>query len=333
MPPSISVIIPVKNGRVTLPKTLQSLQAQTCLILGEDYEIIVVDDGSDDGTDEIVPRLPGLRVISQANAGPAAARNTGAFSAQGDILVFTDADCIPCEDWLVEMTLPFRDETISGVKGVYRTSERGAVPRFVQLEFEERYRNLEKFKQIDFVDTYSAAYRASVFKKAGGFDTNYPVPSVEDQELSFRLARNGARLVFKPSAAVYHRHDLTITEYARRKFGIGYWKAYLLQRMPEKAFQDTYTPQTLRLQIALTGILIISLLLAIIWPFLWILSAACLSGFLFTVIPFFKHAVAHDPALALWIVPMLIIRAISLGSGLVAGGIANTFHLPHPHQG
>ncbi len=319
MAPRFSVIVPVKNGRVTLPATLHALTAQAGMILNVDYEIIVVDDGSDDGTAEVIPNLPGLRVLAQANAGPASARNSGARAARGQILAFTDADCIPAPDWLHEISQPFEDPLVQGVKGAYRTREPGRIPRFVQSEFEQRYRHLARYDQIDFIDTYSAAYRADVFLSAGGFDVSFPVPSVEDQELSFRLASAGARLVFQPSAVVYHRHDLTVSEYARRKFGIGYWKAIMLRGMPGRAFKDTYTPQSLRIQIGLAALFPLCLALSWFWPDWLFAAAACLVAFAISALPFLRLILALDRQLVWWTLPLLAVRAYSLGCGLAAG--------------
>ncbi len=106
---------------------------------------------------------------------------------------------------------------------------------------------------IDFVDTYSAAYRREVFLANGGFDTIFPTASVEDQELSFRLAEKGYRLVFVPAARVYHRHNPTLRAYVRRKFYIGYWKALLAAWHPARMVRDSHTPQTLKVQMALAA--------------------------------------------------------------------------------
>ena len=95
----ISVIVPVKDGAQTLPACLEALLRQDGQRFGVDYEIIVVDDGSRDESARIAAQM-GLRVISQANAGPAAARNLGASLAGGQLLAFTDADCVPLPDWL-----------------------------------------------------------------------------------------------------------------------------------------------------------------------------------------------------------------------------------------
>ena len=78
-----------------------------------------------------------------------------------------------------------------------------SVPRFTQLEYEDRYDRMAGVESIDFVDTYSAAYRRDIFLANGGFDRTFPTASVEDQEFSFRLTEKGYRLVFVPSAKVY----------------------------------------------------------------------------------------------------------------------------------
>jgi lipopolysaccharide/colanic/teichoic acid biosynthesis glycosyltransferase len=172
---------------------------------------------------------------------------------------------------------------------------------------------------IDFVDTYSAAYRRGVFFDNGGFDALFPTASVEDQELSFRLARKGYRLVFVPGAAVYHRHDTTLREYWRRKSGIGYWKALLLRWHPERAVQDSHTPQLLKVQIGLAGLLGLFSLLMPFWaPAGWpALSAAVL--FALTAIPFVLRVIRKDPPVAVVAPFLLLVRASALGAGLVAG--------------
>ncbi|HEC35334.1 MAG TPA: glycosyltransferase, partial [Anaerolineae bacterium] len=213
----ISVIIPAYNAEETLGGCLAALEAQS--LSRDRYEVIVVDDGSTDRTAEVA-RACGVHLIRQANAGPAAARNQGAQAARGEILLFTDADCEAAPDWIEQMLAPFHNAEIAGAKGVYRTRQRELVARFVQLEYERKYARMSRRERIDFVDTYSAAYRREVFLTSGGFDPLFPTASVEDQEFSFRLARKGYHLVFLPQAAVYHRHNTTIGQYWRRKFRI-----------------------------------------------------------------------------------------------------------------
>jgi len=203
-------------------------------------------------------------LMSQPNAGPAAARNRGASEAQGNLLLFTDADCAPAPDWIERLSEPFSQPDVVGAKGTYRTRQRALVARFVQLEYERKYARMVREDRIDFIDTYSAAYRRDVFFANDGFDTRFPTASVEDQEFSFRLARKGYRLVFVPQAVVYHLHDVGPLEYALRKFKIGKWKALLLQWHPERAARDSHTPQTLKLQLALAGLICLALAVSLL---------------------------------------------------------------------
>ena len=244
--PAVAVIVPVYNGRKTLRLCLTALQQQT----HAPDEIIVVDDGSTDGSAEVAAGF-GVVVSSAANAGPAAARNRGAKLAQADILLFTDADCAPADDWVAQMVRPLADPEIAGAKGTYATRQKKLVPRFVQQEYQDRYDRMAGRAHIDFIDTYSAAYRRDCFVATGGFDTGFPTASVEDQEFSFRLAAKGYKLVYVPGARVYHQHDENVWAYARRKTGIGYWKARVTARYPDKLVQDSHTPQILKVQLGL----------------------------------------------------------------------------------
>jgi len=315
----ISVIVPAKDASDTLGECLQALLAQEGMHYDRDYEVIIVDDGSTDSTAEIA-EPKGVRIIRQANAGPAAARNAGARSAQGTILAFTDADCAPSSTWLGELTQPFSDREVVGVKGAYNTRQPALVARFVQLEYEFKYSRMKNLPSIDFIDTYSAAYRKDVFLSNGGFDESFPFSSVEDQELSFRLARKGYRMVFAPKAEVFHYHDQSLKDYLQRKFGIGYWKAFMLHWIPEKTFSDSHTAPSQRVEILLFAIMMASIPFIPIWPrpaspsFL-----IALVIFLAISSPFLAFIYRRDPKV-LWIAPVMVLaRAGALGFGLLKG--------------
>src|SRR3954453_7495998 len=95
--PEVSVVVPAYNAAATIAPALEGLLAQD---LQAPYEVIVVDDGSDDGTGAIVKGTSGVRLARQPNQGPAEARNHGARLAKGQVLAFTDSDCVPRPDWL-----------------------------------------------------------------------------------------------------------------------------------------------------------------------------------------------------------------------------------------
>lgn len=310
----VSVIIPVYNGSQTLPACLQGLQNQT----RPPDELIVVDDGSTDDTVNVAGQFE-VMVLSQANAGPGVARNYGARMAQGDILLFIDADCTPPPNWIEYMLAPFADPNVAGAKGEYRTHQRELVARFVQQEYQDRCDRMVGQRQIDFVDTYSAAYRRSLFLAAGGFDPTFI--KNQDQEFSFRLAKQGHRLVYVPGAIVYHQHDQTLWDYIRRKYQIGYWKTLVMRRHPAKLIQDSHTPQILKVQMGLAvlgGLLLLGGGLSRYRPagragqLAW--GLLLLSG-----LPFYQKILKRD-ALILTIAPLLLfVRAWALGLGFLTG--------------
>jgi glycosyltransferase involved in cell wall biosynthesis len=244
-PVSVSVIIPTWNGAGRIDRCLAALDNQN---FDRSFEIIVVNDGSTDGTLDIVARYPRARVITQPNAGPAAARNRGAREALGDIIVFTDDDCEPFPNWLCEMSKPFEDPQVAAAKGIYRTRQTGIIPRFVQIEYEDRYRRMGRLSSIDFIDTYSAAFRRERFLEMDGYDVVFPVACAEDVELSYRMSARGWKMVFVPTAVVYHSHPRDFASYLKKKYKFAFWRVMAVKKNPAKAMKDSHTPQLMKLQ-------------------------------------------------------------------------------------
>lgn len=120
----ISVVIPARDAANTIKDCLEAVLSQKKIDF--DYEVIVVDDGSRDNTAEIAESL-GVKVIRQLNAGPGAARNSGVNAAQGEIIAFTDADCVPTSEWLCHIIQPFIEADVVGVKGTYLCNQEGRI--------------------------------------------------------------------------------------------------------------------------------------------------------------------------------------------------------------
>jgi glycosyltransferase involved in cell wall biosynthesis len=313
--PEISIIIPVYNGEKTIAKCLESLASQKTK---RNYEIIAVDDGSADNTKKIIKKMKKVRLMEQEHKGPAAARNLGAKSAKGDILLFTDSDCIPEKDWAEKMSVPFEKKEISGVQGSYKTKQRSLIARFCQLEIEERYERMRSKKYIDFIGSYSAGYRKNVFLKAGGFDESFPVASGEDPELSFKLSESGHKMCFMPEAVVYHKHPDSITKYMKQKFWRAYWRNLLYKKHPRKAASESYTPQMLKFQIVLTYLFPISVI-AYMAGFGIILPVSIAVIMLITAIPLLLKNLKKDFSVGVATPPIVILRAISFSLGLIYG--------------
>jgi glycosyltransferase involved in cell wall biosynthesis len=319
----ISVIVPAYNAAITLPACLEALRNQT---LPPD-EVIVVDDGSHDQTVQIARNF-GVQVLEQAHQGPAVARNLGIDHARGDIILLTDADCEPMPTWIAEMLRPFDDPRVMGVKGSYRTHQREIVAQLVQCEFEERYDRLEQRETIDFIDTYSAAFRLAVLRKLGGFDPAFPQANNEDVELSYRLAHSGCRLMFNRQAIVYHRHPFTWRSYMIRKIKRGYWRMMVYKLYPDKAVRDSYTPQMLKVQIALIYLIVGLAVLAFIFlPLLWGVLAALISLWC-SAIPFTRRARQQEKLPMIAALYFVFLRAVAFSIGVTCGMVGMIFFRP-----
>ena len=316
--PEYSVVVPGYQAADVIGICVRALHAQT--VSRERYEIIVVDDGSTDGTGDEAREAGADQVLSRPHRGPAAARNAGIEASRGEIVLFTDADCEPSPEWLEHMTTPFTDPLVMGAKGAYWTRQRALIARLTQLEFEIRYERMARLPHTDFVDGYAAAYRRRLLTSAGGFDPTYPTSSsAEDVDLSFHLARQGHRLVFVPQARVWHRHPTSLRAYLTRKGHYGFWRALLYLRYPEKQSGDAHTDPSLKQQfllVALAGLLGLG---GLAWWPLALGATGLLVVFWATTLPFVRWAWARDRAVALVWPLVMFLRVLIQGTGLAVG--------------
>jgi lipopolysaccharide/colanic/teichoic acid biosynthesis glycosyltransferase/GT2 family glycosyltransferase len=336
LPPRFSIVVPLHNGAGTIARCLDGIAAQT--VPPQDFEVLVVDAASQDGSVSAVtawsrchPHIA-LRQVETAATSLAAARNLGVQAAAAPVILFAEADCVPAPHWVQVMADAFAAEEVIGVKGTFRTEQTGYVPRFVQVEYEDRYDRMRGRDGIDFIDNYSAGYRRSVFLANGGFDVEFG--ACEDQELSFRLAEKGYRLVFAPDAVVTHLHDTSLADYVQRKYAQGFWKAPLTQLHPDRMVEDAHTPQVLKLQIVLVGLMLALLpllLLGLWWPlfeWLWLAEAGLAALFLASAAPFLLKLAQRSWGLAAAGPLMLSARALALGTGYLAGTVRFAGTLP-----
>ena len=315
-PKPISIIIPTFNGASRIGNCLTALLKQTA---GRDAEILVVNDGSTDNIAEVVGRYSEVRLITQRNAGPAAARNRGALEARGTLLLFTDDDCIPMPDWLDAMIQPFDSPEVVGAKGVYRTHQKRLAARFVQIEYEDRYRLMANLDCIDFIDTYSAAFRRDRFLELAGYDTSFPVACAEDVELSYRMSAHGWKMKFAPKAIVYHTHPDTLARYLQKKFKFAFWRVLAVRKNPSKAVKDSHTPQLMKVQLLFAPALLAALAFDLAVRLPVPASVLVLAAFLLSTIPFALRAVAKDPVVGLFSPALLAARSCAQVLGVTAG--------------
>jgi glycosyltransferase involved in cell wall biosynthesis len=313
----VSVIVPAYNAEKTIGRCLECLMKQDCT---EEFEVIVIDDGSVDSTPEIIAKFRKVKLIHQENAGPAAARNRGAAMAEGEIILFTDSDCFPEHNWISEMIKPFkRNIEIAGVKGSYKTRQKQIMAKFVQLEYEDKYGYMQKNEFIDFIDTYSAAFKKKVFLEMNGYDTDFPVACAEDVELSYRLSNKGYKMVFNPGAVVYHLHPDTLPAYLKKKYKFAYWRMLALKKNPAKTVKDSHTPQLMKMQLLFPPVILGSALLSMLSGNFLSVTLFLLAVFLLTTVPFAMKACRSDLMTGLLSPVLLFFRAAAQCLGVSTG--------------
>jgi len=201
----ISVIVCTHNRSKKLLDTLNAIENQT--LSKEKYELIVVNDGSTDDTAEILENFEkntklNMKIIQQGDSGLAVSRNAGLKYAKGDLIAFTDDDCIPDKDWLSNALKYFEDKQIVGVQGkIYSASQKISF-------FDGAPITLGGEKYIG-GRTANMFYRREIVQKVGGFDERFIMPFGpkkgfrEDTDLAWRVKEKG-KIIFAPNVSVYH---------------------------------------------------------------------------------------------------------------------------------
>ena len=230
----ISAIVPVYNRAGLMPKLIQAL-------LNQDYpvEIVIVDDGSTDNTADIVRGFP-VTYIHQKNSGPSAARNHGVNESGGDIVVFTDSDCVPQKDWIRRLIDGFEDD-VGAVAGSYNIANpESLLASCIHEEIKLRHLALKRKKYIRAFGSYNVALKRNVFLKVGGFNEGYRSASGEDNDLSYKILKAGYKIRFKDDALVAHHHPEQIWNYLKEQYRHGYWRIKMYRDFPEMSRGDDY---------------------------------------------------------------------------------------------
>ena len=227
--PSVSVIVCSYNGAATIEGTLKGLER----LEYPRVEVIVVDDGSTDGTSAIAETFD-VRLIRTENRGLSSARNTGCEAASGDIVAYLDDDASPDPHWLHYLVHTLLTTDAAGVGGPnLPPPEDGFVATCVANAPGGPVHVLLDDRDAEHVPGCNMALRKSTLAALGGFDPRFRTAG-DDVDLCWRLRASGQRLAFHPAATVWHHRRNSLRGYWRQQVGYGRAEALLAQKWPEK---------------------------------------------------------------------------------------------------
>jgi glycosyltransferase involved in cell wall biosynthesis len=223
--PDVSVVIPLYNDAATIGRCLDA-------VLSQDYprdrfEVIVVDNGSTDGSDRIAARYPVTLLYERDTLTSYAARNRGIAAARGAIVVFTDSDCLPQPGWLRALADAFEDDGVPAAGGPIEEAPADSdVDRLIRELFP--IPNVQPLQGVYLpaIVGGNAAYRRALLLEVGMF--NAALYTGGDLDLSWRVQeRAGRSAVLVPRAVVIHDHRSSLADLSKRYRRYGYCAALL----------------------------------------------------------------------------------------------------------
>ena len=238
----VSVVIPTYNRRPILEKCLAALEDQQADASFDHYEVVVVDDGSTDGTPDWLrdqaQRFPHVRLVEQAHGGPAEGRNRGVDHAHGDVIVFIDSDLVVTPTFLRCHTRALHQSWIR--RGDRLCFTYGAVINTANFDSPQSERHKLRDLSWAYFATGNVAIDREVLERSGLFDTGFRLYGWEDLELGERLRQMGVELVKCPEAVGYHWHPalsleqiprLMEVEGERARMGLVFYRKHPTRRV------------------------------------------------------------------------------------------------------
>lgn len=298
----ISFITPVFNNAATLEASVGSVLRQRT---SHELEIIVVDDGSTDGSARIAADLAAQHdnvtlVALETNQGESAALNAGISEARGEYLAIAEGDVTLDENWLEAVLPAFHDPAVMGAGGYLKTPRTDScIARIAGYEYEQKMESSTPLKYVNHVTSANAIYRREVFDRIGRFDENL-VNAALDGDLNQRIACAGYRLVLVSGAVAGHHFKQGLWQYLRRQFSYARFRPYVGTMLLYPRDSD------ILIQLLLTMAVPLSLLLAFS-PYYYWLPPFVVALLLLYQVPFTARMLRHyrDPAVLFY--PFVIV--------------------------
>lgn len=284
--PLVSIVVPTLNSEKTIKDLLDSL-------MEIDYdrnriEIIVVDGGSKDKTVEIAKKYP-IKVIVVEKKGVNIARNIGVKHSSGEIIAFTDSDCVVPRDWIKKIVERFKQYEVGGIGGSIKRFYNTLLSRYADESLMPVLRVFKRRKIINDIEDFvscpagcNMAFRREVLEKVELFDDRIKF-GFDEIELIERLCRNGYKVLLDPEVIIQHKHRESLKELLRQVFNYGKGGGVLIKlgikgKFPKWVKQELIifllwiTISTTLIQLSIvSSIFLISLLMLTIFPIILLL--------------------------------------------------------------
>ncbi|MBI3758021.1 MAG: glycosyltransferase [Deltaproteobacteria bacterium] len=226
--PKVSVVVCAYNADRTMAACLTSLEKLNY----QNYEVIVVNDGSTDRTRSISEQFDFIHLINQENKGLSAARNVGIAAATGEIVAFTDSDCVADPDWLTYLVGTFLRTGRSAVGGPnFPPPEETLVPSAVAVSPGGPTHVLLNDEVAEHIPGCNMAFKKKALEEIAGFDPVFRAAG-DDVDLCWRLQNAGYPIGFSPAAIVWHFRRNTVKAYLNQQRGYGKAEAQLYFKHP-----------------------------------------------------------------------------------------------------
>jgi len=228
--PEVSVVVCSYNGGATLRECLESL----VLLNYPNYEIILVDDGSTDDTPQIAADFPTVRYVRQDNAGLSAARNIGALRARGEVVAYTDSDCVADENWLLYLVHAMQDQGVNAIGGPNITPPSdGWTAQCVAASPGNPGHVMLDDRFAEHVPGCNMAFHRDTLLNLGGFDVQFQQAG-DDVDICWRFLDAGLKIGYASAAVVWHHRRRSVREYLRQQRGYGRSEGMLQFKHPQR---------------------------------------------------------------------------------------------------
>ena len=226
--PKVSVVVCAYNADRTMDSCLASLKQLNY----PNYEVIVVNDGSKDCTLEIAQSYDCVRIISQENKGLSVARNVGIAAATGEIIAYTDSDCVADPDWLTYLVAKFLSSDLSAVGGPNLSPpEDSFISSCIAVSPGKPTHVLLSDEVAEHIAGCNMAFRREALEEINGFDPIFHAAG-DDVDLCWRLQDKGYTIGFSPSAIIWHFRRNTVDAYLKQQQGYGKAEALVYFKHP-----------------------------------------------------------------------------------------------------